>query len=352
MRYLLVLALLLPLSACSTAGYLVETGIGQWKLFNKARPVPEVLASPYTAPATKQGIEVVGRAKRFAAAELGMKVTSNYETFVQLDAPCVVWAVSASDPLELKERKWKFPVVGEVPYLGFYSKERAEQEAAKLRESSTPSPDTWVRCVPAYSSLGWFSDPLYSSMLSGRDHNIVELVVHESLHATVWVGSSVDFNEKLANFVGLEGSVLWMQKEKGEAGVQVVREEVAGEKVFAAFMQATVDRYKATVKDLAAKEAFYKDLPAAYRRFVDERRKREKFTPVNAKLEGWNNAALQAYGNYYADMSVFEKLLRRCDGKLGRFVQWIRATQDKGDRAFKDDPEKVLADMADGGSCP
>lgn len=352
MRLALVLALLLPLSSCSTGGYLIETGIGQFKLFNKARPIREVLESPYTSPATKQGIEVVGRAKGFAAAELGMKVTSNYETFVQLEAPCVVWALSASDPLKLEEKKWKFPVVGEVPYLGFYSKQRAEEEAVRLREREQPTPDTWVRCVPAYSSLGWFADPLYSSMLSGKDHNIVELVVHESLHATVWVGNSVDFNEKLANFVGLEGSVLWMRKEKGEAGEAVVRDEVKGEKVFADFMQASIDRYKSTVKDQAAKEAFYRDLPGAYKRFVEERSKAMRFTPVNAKLEGWNNAALSAYGNYYSDMSVFEKLLKRCGGELGRFVQWIRATQEKGDRAFKDDPEKVLAGMAETGTCP
>lgn len=352
MRFLLTLALLLPLSACSTAGYLVETGIGQFKLFNKSRPIKEVLESPYVKPETKQGIEAVQKAKAFAAAELGMKVTKNYETFVQLDGPCVVWAVSASDPLELKEKKWGFPIVGEVPYKGYYSKERAEQAAKQIREAESPSPDTWVRCVPAYSSLGWFSDPLYSSMLGGKEHNVVELVVHESLHATVWVGNSVDFNEKLANFVGLEGSVLWMEKQKGPEGVKFVRDEVAGEKVFAAFMHETTDRYKATVKTIAAKEAFYKDLPAAYQRFVQERLRKEKFTPVAARLEGWNNAALQAYGNYYADMSVFEKLFRRCEGKLGRFVQWIRATQEKGDKAFKDDPEKVLAGMAEAGSCP
>ncbi len=180
MRYA-ALFLLPFLSGCSTAGYLLDTSIGQIKLFNKARPVSEVLASPYTPPATIHGIEVVRQAKKFAGADLGMKITKNYETFVQLDAPCLSWAVSASDPLELVEKKWKFLIVGEVPYLGFFTKEGAEKEAARLKAASTPSPDTWVRCVPAFSSLGWFADPLYSSMINGKDHQIVELIVHESL---------------------------------------------------------------------------------------------------------------------------------------------------------------------------
>jgi len=352
MRFLAGLVLLFVLSSCSTAGYLAETGLGQWKLFNRARPLEEVLASPPTSPSTVHGIRIVRQAKAFAGQELGMKVTKNYETFVALDAPCVSWAVSASDPIELKEKKWKFPIVGEVPYLGFFTKEAAEKEAARLREKEAPVPDTWVRCVPAFSSLGWFADPLYSSMITGKDHQIVELIVHESLHATIWVGDSVDFNEKLANFVGLEGSLRWMEKEKGAAGVALVREEVRGEKVFADFMQASIDRYKATVKTTEMKEAFYRDLLSTYDAFVKDRQRSSKFTPVPAKFTNWNNAALLAYGNYYSDMSVFEKLLAKCDANLGRFVGWIKSLQEKGEPAFRADPEAYLSSVAGEGICP
>jgi predicted aminopeptidase len=341
----------LALSACSSGGYLVETGIGQWKLFNRARPIDEVLASPNTPESVRHGIEVVKRAKAFAVSDLGLHATKNYETYVQLDAPCVSWAVSASSPLVLEEKKWKFPIVGEVPYLGYFSKEGAEAKAKEIRESETPAPDTWVRCVPAFSSLGWFSDPLYSSMINGKDHHIVETVVHESLHATVWVGGSVDFNEKLANFVGLEGSVRYMEKEKGAAGAAVVRDEVQGEKVFADFMKGSVERYKASVKSLDDKAAFYRDLAGRYARFVEERRKGgAKFTPVQARLDNWNNAALLAYSNYYSDYSVLERMLRSCRGDLGRFVAWIASK--KKDPGFERAPEEFLATVAAKESCP
>ena len=347
MRWLFLCSLL---SGCSSAGYLVETGIGQWKLFNRARPVEEVLKSPYTPEASRRGIEVVKKAKSFAVSELGLHATRNYETFVQLDAPCVSWAVSASHPLKLEEKKWKFPIVGEVPYIGYFAKEKAEAKAKEIEKEEAL--DTWVRCVPAFSSLGWFSDPLYSSMINGKDHHIAELVVHESLHATVWVSGGVDFNEKLANFVGLEGSVRFAEKAGGAAGAEAVRDEVRGEKVFADFMKSAVERYKASVKSIEDKSSFYRGLGASYAAFVESRRKGgEKFTPIPAKLEGWNNAALLAYSNYYSDYSVLERMLKACGGDLGRFVAWIEGEQKKGAAEFKKAPEVYLSGIA-GGPCP
>jgi predicted aminopeptidase len=349
MRFL-ILAPLLLLSGCSTAGYLVETGIGQWKLFNRARPIDEVLASPNTPPAVVHGIQLVKKAKAFAVSDLGLHATKNYETFVQLDGPCVSWAVSAADPLRLEEKKWSFPIVGEVPYLGYFTKAGAEEKAKSMRESASPSPDTWVRCVPAFSSLGWFPDPLYSSMLAGRDHHTVDTVVHESLHATVWVSGSVDFNEKLANFVGLEGSVRYMRREAGEAGAAAVRDEVQGEKVFADFMKQAVDRYKVSVRSLDDKAQFYRGLQDSYTAFVSARQEAgARFTPVTAKLDNWNNAALLAYSNYYSDYSVLEKMLHGCGENLGRFVAWIVQLQSKGLLAGA--PEEALAKVA-GDACP
>lgn len=189
-------------------------------------------------------------------------------------------------------------------------------------------------------------------MINGKDHHIVDLIVHESLHATVWVSGSVDFNEKLANFVGLEGSVRYVKRESGDAGVAAVRAEVQGEKVFADFMKNTVDRYKSSVKTMADKEAFYRELSGRYTAFVEARRRTGvQFTPVNAKLDNWNNAALLAYANYYSDYSVLEKMLARCEGNLGRFVAWIAAVQKKKDPAFEAGPEEYLAKIA-GGICP
>lgn len=348
-RFLLSALLFLP--ACSGLSYLAENGVSQWRLFNRARPVSDVLQSPRTKEETRRAIGIVREAKAFALS-IGLKATGSYESYVQLDNPCLLWAVSAADPVELKERKWKFPIVGEVPYLGFFRQKSAEAEARRLRESASPAPDTWVRCVPAFSSLGWFSDPLYSSMLGGRVRDIVELVIHESLHATVWVGNSVDFNEKLANFVGLEGSLRYMEKVEGKEGLERARLEVAGEKLFGEFMESTLASYRERVGKSETKESFYEKLPHRYEEFLAARaRKGEAFTPLKASFSGWNNAALLTYANYYSDFSVMERMLEKCGGDLGRFVRWVSAEQEKGTGRFLSAPEEHLVEIVKGSSC-
>ncbi len=339
------------LSSCSSLSYLAENGVGQWKMFNRSRPVEEVMASPHTPGSVREGIAWVQEAKKFAV-ELGLNATGSYQSYVQLDSPCVVWAVSAAHPLELKEKSWRFPLVGEVPYLGFFNKASAEQELARLAREEVPTPDTWIRCVPAFSSLGWFSDPLYSSILRGKERDVAELVIHESLHATVWVGNSVDFNEKLANFVGLEGSLRYMDKKFGSQAVQEAQKEIMGEKLFGEFLYREVEVYKNKVRNVAEKERFYVSLPERYQAFLVQKKKQGlEFKPLSVKFAGWNNSALLSFVNYYSDFSVFEKMLRSCNGDLGRFVQWIVAEKRKKTGRFLSAPEEHLAELVKSSSC-
>ena len=354
----------LTLSACSTVLYIADTGVGQWKLMNRARPVEEVLASPYTKEKTKSAIRTVIHVKEFAARELGLKATKNYTSYVKLEGEYVSWAVSEAHPLRLEEKKWHFPIVGDIPYLGFFQEKKAHDYAENLRsESPEPKPDIWVRGVPAFSSLGWFSDPLYSSMIedSGTT-DIANLVIHESLHATVWVGDNVDFNEKLANFVGLEGSLAYLRYKKVPAEqVQEALAQVSGEKIFASFMKSSISRYKETVEVLAntnptlaseKKKIFYDTLLTSYETYFAEQSKTNKnikFKKPRAKFKGWNNAALLAYANYYSDFSVFEAMLKACEGSLPRFVHWIVKEKENNDTNasghFARAPEEYLSTL-------
>jgi predicted aminopeptidase len=338
------------LQGCSGFTYISENGIEQWKLFNRSRPVKDILANPKTSEETRTAIQLVKEAKAFAV-ELGLKATANYENFVALDGPCLLWAVSSAHPVELKEKLWKFPLVGEVPYLGFFKKSSAEQEASRIKNLEVPNPDVWVRCVPAYSSLGWFADPLYSSMLKGKERDVVELVIHESLHATVWVGNSVDFNEKLASFVGLEGSLRFLAQKRNENALREAKREVAGEKAFGDFLFQEKNAYLQNIKTIDQKQKFYLELPIRYQKFI-KALSAEKVKPLEVKFDGWNNAALLTYANYYSDFSVFEAILKSCEGSLGRFVNWISQEQEKGEGRFLGAPEEHLAELVKGSSCP
>ncbi|MCO5144215.1 MAG: aminopeptidase [Oligoflexia bacterium] len=347
MAYWLLMCLLL--SGCSSVSYLLGNGIDQWKLFNRAIPITTVKDSPSSSPELLAKIKTVAEAKSFAVNDLGLRATSNYEKYVSLDGPCLLWAVSASHEVRLEEKKWHFPIVGSVPYLGFFQKNKAEAEVVKIQKES-PDYDSWVRCVPAFSSLGYFPDPLYSSMIRGSERDIVELIIHESLHSTVWVGNSVDFNEKLASFVGLEGSMNFLNKKYGENAVKDARLEVKGEKFFGEFMDEMKSLYLEKVQTIEQKKIFYQQILVRYKEFIVKKQKTAAFKPLDVKFENWNNAAFMAYLNYYSDYSIFESALKHCDGSVKKFVGWIQRLQKESGR-FLDAPEEHLMEVLKGSSC-
>lgn len=336
------------LNSCSGISYIAENGLNQWKLFNRARPVEELKTSPHSNEEFLNAIAIVEKAKAYSL-KIGLKATHSYNSFVKLNGPCLVWAVAAAHPVFLEEKKWKFPIVGEVPYLGFFVEESAVKEAKRIKEKEEA--DVWVRCVPAFSSLGWFADPLYSSMLSGSERDIVELVIHESVHATVWVGSSVDFNEKFANFVGLEGSLSYIKENKGAEAFAKAKLEVVGEKILGEFFVSELSLHKSSVKDAVSKAKFFEEQTNRYKQFVSTKLSSGlKFIPRDFRFDRWNNAALLAYANYYSDFSVFEKMLSLCGGDLSRFMGWIEHEKKSG--RFVGAPEEHLVDLVKGSSCP
>jgi len=336
------------LNSCSGISYIAENGVNQWKLFNKARPLSELKASPHSSAEFLNAISIVEAAKAYSL-KVGLKATHSYNSFVKLPGPCLVWAVAAAHPVFLEEKKWKFPLVGEVPYLGFFVEESAMKEAKRIKEKEEA--DVWVRCVPAFSSLGWFADPLYSSMLGGSERDIVELVIHESVHATVWVGDSVDFNEKLANFVGLEGSLNYIKEKRGAEAYAKAKLEVAGDKILGEFFVSELSLHRSSVKGVVTKTKFFEGQANRYKQFIDAKNSDGlKFIPRDFRFDRWNNAALLAYANYYSDFSVFEKMLSLCGGDLGRFMDWI--VREKKAGRFVGAPEEHLVDLVKGSSCP
>jgi predicted aminopeptidase len=342
LKHSILVVSVLIFSGCSGVRYVAENGIEQWKLFNRAKPVSEVLQSPYTTKEIRVALEQVKEAKDFSL-ELGLSATKNYESFVSLDGPCLVWAVSAANNLKLEERTWKFPIVGEVPYLGFFREDSAKRHGGRLMEQED-QPDVYIRCVPAFSSLGWFPDPIYSSMIKGRLRHIVDLVLHESFHATVWIPGSVDFNERLATFVGMEGSLRYLSIRVSAEEREKAEREIRGEKVFGLFLSQERERYLREVKDQDQKRRFYGGLAERYRQFIEAQQKMAPLIPLPVKLEGWNNATFLSYSNYFSDDSAFADLLRACGGNLKRFIATVVREKESGSLAHN--PEESLKELA------
>lgn len=183
--------------------YGIRQGSGQLNIVWNARPVEEVMKDPAFPDSLKAKLVLIERVRKYAIDSLGLKDTKNYKTLYDQKGEEIMWVVMACEPFRLKAKEWDFPIVGSVPYKGFFTKERA----VKLRdELDKEGWDTSIRNPGGWSTLGWFTDPILSKMLERDEGDLANLIIHEMVHATIFVKDSVDFNENLATFIGDRGA--------------------------------------------------------------------------------------------------------------------------------------------------
>jgi predicted aminopeptidase len=183
--------------------YVARAAAAEGGILLRARPIANVIADSGTDPATRAKLELVLAARDFAADSLHLAAKRTYTTYSRLAHDTLVFVVSASRSDRLEEHTWWFPVVGRVPYKGFFSLNGARAEARRLEAQGL---DTFLRTSDAFSTLGWFNDPLLSTVVREDSADLAATVIHEILHNTIWVPGHVPFNESLADFVGYRGA--------------------------------------------------------------------------------------------------------------------------------------------------
>jgi predicted aminopeptidase len=191
---------------------------GQWHIISQARPIDEVLADSSVSDSIKTRLNFIHEIRVFAIDSLGLKDTKNYTSFYDQHGKPLLWVLTASEAFRLKAYTWSFPIVGKVSYKGFFKKDKGLQEAFKMRLSGY---DTDFGEVSAWSTLGWFHDPILSSMLSRSDGKLAELIIHEMTHSTLYVKSNVDFNENLASAIGEAGAEKFLRHYYGPDSPQL-----------------------------------------------------------------------------------------------------------------------------------
>ncbi|MBI4513582.1 MAG: aminopeptidase, partial [Gemmatimonadetes bacterium] len=190
------------LAACSP-GYVARAAWEEARILTRRKPIAEVIADRRTDPELRGKLELVLEAREFARRELGLRPGRSYEHYTDVGRDTLALVLSASPPDRLVAKTWWFPIVGRVPYLGFVDARRAMREEKELKAQGF---DTYLRPTAAFSTLGWLPDPLLSTALDDDSLGLAETVIHELVHNTVFVKSAVQFNESLANFVGLTGA--------------------------------------------------------------------------------------------------------------------------------------------------
>lgn len=300
-----------------------------------ARPAADVAEDPSTPPGVKRRLEVLQEARRRAAA-LGLKVGDAYSTVADDGGGPVVHVVTAAWPDRLEPVTWWYPVVGTVPYRGYFDRRQAEALQEALRHDGL---DTWVRGAPAFSSLGLFPEPLPLSTLDWPDSSLVGLVLHECVHRTVYFSGQTDFNEGLATFVErtavLEGaehpeelSDAWNRQERVHARLRKAADE----------LRRLYDSRPPAV--LEARKPLYDRLAADLEQITGR-----------PDARPWNNARLLGNLSYVGDLSRFEEVHRRLGGSLAGTVRFF-ASLDPRREPWSQVQERLTRGTSPAGSAP
>jgi predicted aminopeptidase len=325
------LVMVLCLSACQMP-YLIKSAYSQAELLRHRQPLEEALNDSSISEADKAKLKLANDAREFAEHRLGLKHTSNYQSFVQLDRPYVTYVLSAAPRDELKHYLWSYPLVGELPYRGYFDPEDARSEETAMKARGY---DTVIRGVTAYSTLGWFRDPILSSMLRSEDYELVNTIIHETVHATIYIRSEADFNERLAMFIGNMGTEHFFIEREGpnSATLAKIRNEREDEKQFGVFvaneakaLEGWYAAHKGSALNETERQARLAEIQARFRNELQPKFRTPGMYASFASLP-LNNARLLNYTLYFQDLAEFERAFVRLGSDLPKFLSFAKSLE-------------------------
>ncbi|MBD8873055.1 aminopeptidase [Rhodanobacter sp. DHB23] len=323
--YLALAMLSLVLCACSSLRYYAQAVRGQGGLVLRRQPVGKLVHDPATDPKLAARLSLALAAREFASRKLGLPDNRSYTTYVALQKPYVVWNVFATPRYSVEAVRHCFPVAGCVAYRGWFDEATAEADAARLRGAGD---DVWVGGVSAYSTLGWFADPILSSMLRWGDDELAGTIFHELAHQLIYAKGDTAFNESFATFVQAEGLREW------RASRGLPPDDGRLQAMDDGFTQLVLDLrdhlralYAGGV-DVEAMEAGKQREIAAFRQRYAQWR--DAHWPGDHRYDAWvarpiNNARLLPFGLYDQWTPAFAALFREGGGQWPVFYARVRA---------------------------
>jgi len=326
MRGAALLLAVLALSGCGNLGYYWQSVGGQLQIWQREVPIERILADPAVDAKTRAQLERALRIRDYASRELGLPDSRSYRSYADLARPFVVWNVFAAPEFSIEAKQWCFPFAGCVGYRGYFSEAEASSHAAMLKAEGY---DVHVGGVPAYSTIGWFADPVLNTFIHYPEPELARLLFHELAHQVVYVKDDTVFNESFATVVEQVGVARWLAAN----GSDVDRARFVQLQRFRTDFRELVTRTRSDLAQLYASDAS----PEEKRRGKEEAFARLK-TAYSTQRQNWGgfagydrwfaqplgNAHLVSVAIYTQQVPAFEALLKQQDNDLRRFYAAVR----------------------------
>ena len=325
--------LILFCSGCDVA-YLFHAAAGQFHLLNDSIPITEALNERSLPPDEQERLRLVARIKAFGEKELGLKKTDNYETVYLSSSQRPVYTVSASPKDRLRQKTWWFPFIGDIPYLGFFDMEKAKRELDRLAAQYL---DVSIGVADAYSTLGWFKDPVTLNLIQGSTFSLAEIILHEMTHTTFYLKGQSAFNEGLAVLVGTVGAFRFFGQAFGPTHPFTLQAQgvIEDERLFSRFLEVLMDELEGLYgsslsygEKLTQREAIFtrslenfKDLS---KKFKTDRFARFGQRPLN-------NATILIAGLYHRRFDLFEAVLKSKEGSIRDVLLFLEGLSKEND---------------------
>jgi predicted aminopeptidase len=312
--------------------YGIEQGIGQAKIVLQAEPVDVVLKDPTFPDSLKKKIILIEEIKKFAFDSIGIKKSDNYSSIYNQHGKPILWVLTASEQFALKAKEWSFPFLGAVSYKGFFNYQKGLAEQQELINQGY---DTDYDVVSGWSTLGWFNDPVLSNMLLKKEGNLANLIIHELTHGTIYVKSSVEFNENLASFIGDKGAEEFLNLKFGKNSLQYIQYEqgkfdmalysghiLMGAKKLDSLYKSFSVNTTVTLKKRLKKQLIEQIIESAN---ALPFYKKNRFSKLFAKDRMPNNAFFIDYKRYMSKQDQFElEYKNRFHGNLKNYLNYLK----------------------------
>lgn len=310
---------------CSNLGYYAQSVSGGYEVLSKREPIADVLDDPSVPQTIKNKLQVVLEIRDFASQELQLPDNDSYRTYVDLERPYVVWNVFAAPEFSMEMKEWCFMFVGCVRYRGYFDEQDAQQYASELKQEGL---DVYVTGVAAYSTIGWFDDPVLNTIIKRDEIRLAGLIFHELSHQEVFVKGDTAFNEGFSVTVELEGVRRWLKHKESPELMQKYQRRKARHKQFVALVNNTRDQLEALYNS-SDEPGTMRDKKAA----IIEGMK-QQYQQLRASWDGFagydrwfskpiNNAQIAAVTTYRDYVPAFQALLAKHNHDMRAFYDAV-----------------------------